>query len=679
MKKLLYLSLLLCSMAHGQLWSGILSGPGVCTTAPSSAAAACAINWSQSGLPSGIPVGTQSGSTITSTGSDQTSAFSSALSSCGGTSSAQKFIQLAAGTFTIAGTITLPSYCTLVGAGANSTFINATGTGSLTTCEPDAGDGDTQQFCLGSGGVSYSPVSITSGATAGSTSLTLASVSGMAIGGYLVVTDTNDSWVTVSGGEGTCNWCDGGFTSNGTRARGQIVEIENISGSVVTISPGLYTAYANTPTVVYTTMTKYAGIENLSITGANNGLGSLVGFNLCAYCFEHNVRETYSANNFVTMAWGYRDQIDSSYFSNSYDHTSGSFDGTVDLIFKTSGSLIQNNIIERGHVGLMMEWGAAGNVVDANFIMAGFDTSNNPADWSPASVNMHGAHPQFNLFENNVGLSTNPDQIWGSSSHNTYFRNWWRGTSPMCSPLTGSAGPVVCSPQGWYTQSGKNSWLMPVYSYAEDISHWSWYDNFVGDIVGSANQQGLPGFSGTPQSNVAILSWTSGGCSSGCRNNGGGSPAATAYNFTFGFGELADDGSGSGCDGGTSPCHSTDAFATSFLYNAYTFTNTTTNCLSGGSSSSCPTSLPASFFLSSKPAFWGSLPWPSIGPDVTGGTGPGGHTSLTQSIPAQACYLGPMGGVDGGTGSPLAYDIGMCASTPPPPVFGSPILTLVSQ
>jgi MYXO-CTERM domain-containing protein len=29
--------------------------------------------------------------------------------------------------------------------------------------------------------------------------------------------------------------------------------------------------------------------------------------------------------------------------------------------------------------------------------------------------------------------------------------------------------------------------------------------------------------------------------------------------------------------------------------------------------------LPASFYLSGKPAFWGSEPWPAIGPDVSGG------------------------------------------------------------
>ena len=49
--------------------------------------------------------------------------------------------------------------------------------------------------------------------------------------------------------------------------------------------------------------------------------------------------------------------------------------------------------------------------------------------------------------------------------------------------------------------------------------------------------------------------------------------------------------------------------------------------------------LPSSFFLSARPTWWrtrwGTPPWPAIGPDVTGGPGPGAHA---YAIPAQICY-----------------------------------------
>jgi hypothetical protein len=47
--------------------------------------------------------------------------------------------------------------------------------------------------------------------------------------------------------------------------------------------------------------------------------------------------------------------------------------------------------------------------------------------------------------------------------------------------------------------------------------------------------------------------------------------------------------------------------------------------------------LPASLYLSGKPAWFGDVAWPPIGPDVTGGTvtGYGGHAN---KIPARLCY-----------------------------------------
>src|SRR5581483_10023420 len=45
--------------------------------------------------------------------------------------------------------------------------------------------------------------------------------------------------------------------------------------------------------------------------------------------------------------------------------------------------------------------------------------------------------------------------------------------------------------------------------------------------------------------------------------------------------------------------------------------------------------LPPSLYLSSKPSFFGSTPWPAIGPDVTSGTETGGHAFR---IPARRCY-----------------------------------------
>ena len=71
--------------------------------------------------------------------------------------------------------------------------------------------------------------------------------------------------------------------------------------------------------------------------------------------------------------------------------------------------------------------------------------------------------------------------------------------------------------------------------------------------------------------------------------------------------------------------------------------------------------LPASFYLSAKPSWWGIMPWPAIGPDVTGGNiaNVGGHAYKN---PAQVCYESVMGGPLNGASAPnpLTFDAASC-------------------
>jgi len=69
--------------------------------------------------------------------------------------------------------------------------------------------------------------------------------------------------------------------------------------------------------------------------------------------------------------------------------------------------------------------------------------------------------------------------------------------------------------------------------------------------------------------------------------------------------------------------------------------------------------LPPSFYLSSKPAFWGSMPWPAVGPDVSGGNvaNVGGHVYLS---PSANCYLNVMSGKTDGSSGGLSFDATQC-------------------
>ncbi|HTF61287.1 MAG TPA: glycosyl hydrolase family 28-related protein [Edaphobacter sp.] len=586
----------LCSRA--QSWSPVLNSSQ-------------AINWSNSGV-GGIPARTTNCASLTS--SATVSQINSALAAC----PSGQTVSLAAGTYSISGSIKVPSNVTLRGAGANSTILNAKGSGG-------------NVINLGTGSVNYNPVSITGGATSGSTSLSLSNPSAVKAGTYLVIAETNNSsFVSANGSEGPCNWCDG-WTSNGSLARGQIVAVTAVSGSTVTISPGLYGAYTNSPIAVPFNMSaSHAGVENLQVYANNTGYNANFEMSACAYCWIKGVESNYTDGDHVDVQWGYRDEVRDSYFSNAYLHQPGQHDSDIDLAYKTSATLVENNIVERTHASIMMEWGAAGNVIAYNYTSGEFDSG--ATNFVIGGVNFHGAHPQFNLLEGNVLTLIYPDSVWGTSSQTTAFRNWVVGTNRVCSPSSGR-GTVSCS--------GSSGHYAFQAARAMQMSYLTTKNNFVGNVVGSSQMQSLTSNSGNTLSQAASVEY----------------PAtrsydSVAYGWSFGYGESSDDGGGSGCSGGSSPCHRAGTSASDFSHG--NFTN------AGGAiswSSGVTQSLPSSFYLSGKPAWWGSLPFPATGPEVSGGSGPGGHS---YGNPAEACYLNVMKGSDGGAGGPFPFNASTC-------------------
>jgi hypothetical protein len=597
--------------AQAQLWSPVLKGSQ-------------AVDWSTSGV-GGIPARATNCANLTS--SATLAQINSALASC----PSGQTVSLGAGTYSITGTINIPSNVTLRGAGANLTILNATG----------GGGGNV--VTLGSGSVPYNPVSITSGASSGSTSLTVGNTSGIKAGMYLAIAETNDpSYVSSSGSEGICSWCDGGWTSTASLARGQIVAVTAVSGTTVTISPGLYSAYANAPVAVPFNMSaSYAGVENLQVYANNTGYGSNFGMSACAYCWVKGVESNYTDGDHVEVYWGYHDEIRDSYFSNAFLHTPGTHDSCIQVALKTSGTLVENNIIERTHQSVILEWGAAGNVVSYNYTMGEFDSGS--TNVVIGGIDFHGAHPQFNLLEGNVLTSIYEDSVWGTSSQTTAYRNWVIGTNRICTPASGR-GTVSCS--------GTNGHYGFQAARAMQMSYLGTKNNFVGNLVGSLQMQSLIGYS-SPMSQTTSVEF----------------PAvrsydAVAYGWTFGYGEASDDSTGTGCAGGTAPCHLAGTSLTDLLHGNYNNIGSSIAWASG-----ITQSLPPSFYLGSKPAWWGSMQFPATGPDVTGGSGPGGHS---YGNPAQACYFNVMQGSDGGAGGPLTFNASTCygtggTTTGPPP------------
>ena len=140
-------------------------------------------------------------------------------------------------------------------------------------------------------------INVTAGASKGSTSLTLASTSGINVGSYIVVTQLNPTdpadgnlLATVSGYTGDCNSCGHDIP---TKVMTQIDKVTNIAGNVLTLDRPLYFDYTNSPQAYHLPMIENVGLENLRVQGMASS-GTTITFkniNLeaCAHCWVHNV------------------------------------------------------------------------------------------------------------------------------------------------------------------------------------------------------------------------------------------------------------------------------------------------------------------------------------------------------------------------------------------------------
>lgn len=571
-----------------------------------------AIDWSNPGV-GGIPARRTLCASLTPSAS--LAQINAALKSC----PSGQTVFLAAGSYSIPGTIWVPSNVTLRGAGANRTILNATGTSG----------GDV--VSMGSDSVPYIPVQIIGGTTAGSTSITVGNAARISAGKYLVIAETNNpSFVSAAGSQANCDWCDG-WTRTGSLARGQIVAVTGVTGNTVRIAPALYSAYTNNPIAVSFNMAEsYAGVEDLQVYANRTGYSASFGMAQCAYCWVKGVESNYTDGDFVEVYWGYRDEVRDSYFSNAFLHQPGAHDTSIHVAYKTSASLFENNIIERARVSFDLGWGAAGNVFAYNYTMGEFIAA--APDAVIGGFRFHGAHPQFNLFEGNIATTLDEDPVWGTSSHTTAFRNWLVGTNRVCSPLNGR-GAVNCSgSNGHYGFQGAR---------AIQISYLGSQNNFVGNLLGSAQMQSLTGYHHAALAQMGFTEYPS--------------PRSyddVAYGWSFGYGSFEDRGTGTGCSGGTSPCHVGGTSSTNFFHGNYNNIDGSTKWTPGVSRA-----LPPSFYLPMKPSWWGPMPFPSIGPDINGGSGPCGHSYGNS---AQYCYRRVMGGSDGGAGGPLVFNAGQC-------------------
>jgi len=632
------LSLLFFSgYSYAQNWSGIL--------APTRA-----VDWSGAGVPGGIPArSTQCGATIAAY-SGSAATINNAIASC----ASGQYVSLGTGTFNLSSGIGFNGHSnvTVRGHGANSTLLVFSGAGagfynSIVSLEPTS---------LNENGTEGNVCDWTAGYAAGTTIITLAncgtttpargSLTNLAVGNVLILdqlneaADTGQIWNcstqgvcanTIQGGaERTDGPCNGAMC---LRSQQQGVVVTNINGSQITVTPPLYMPNWRTgqkPQAWYgSSRISFSGIEDVSLDATNAGANQNILIGNCDRCWVKGVRSIYANRSHVRILFSTRAVIRDNYAYQNQSHASVSYG--AELMGGWS-SLIENNIFQQNTDSEPSCTGPCeGNVIAYNFNIDNVWTQSQ--GWMQAGFYQHAAGDDFNLWEGNIGPGYNSDDVHGTHHFETVFRNYLIGNQAAgC----GSADLNTCTAQTVPVQIYAGSRYMNIIGNV--LGQAGWHNSY--QCVGSASNctngrtsiytMGFTGNSGAVDSSIT------GFClQPACTTHGDYDPQVAAYLMRWGNYDTVN--------------------------NAVRFVNS--EVPSGVSTYGNPVprsqTIPTSFYLSQKPAWWGSVSWPPIGPDVTGGNIPGvsGHAYRT---PAMNCYLNTMGGPAAGTGGVLAFNANTC-------------------
>jgi len=281
--------------------------------------------------------------------------------------------------------------------------------------------------------------------TKDSVNLTTSTTHNWSVGQYLIVdTKTNEGAILPvsnftsagTGGGGANQYATWLGRESGTRPCGQIVKITNVVNSTtVQIDPPLYFSYTNQPQAVRIgPMVEEAGLENLTLDNLDSDAFDTITVFGWVNCWVKNVKLIGAHRRAFWVYNALWSEISGCYLyggvpvGNERDlHYTSDRAYPIFLGPHTSALLITDNISEKLTIGTVcFEGCTSGNVVSYNFVTnIWWRLGEGDSDIIRRFSNlMHGGHPFMNLIEGNFSASgIRADEYWGTSSHFTILRN----------------------------------------------------------------------------------------------------------------------------------------------------------------------------------------------------------------------------------------------------------------
>jgi hypothetical protein len=171
--------------------------------------------------------------------------------------------------------------------------------------------------------------------------------------------------------------------------------------------------------------TDFVGIEDMVLDGANGAVTFGIWFEQTYGSWIKNVTVIRSSNYSVF----FNDSLQCEMRHSRLDVLNhGGTNGAGLLMNTVSGCLIEDNIIRESFPNIEVNHGSSGNVIAYNFLnngngQIGIDTN-------------HGPHNSFNLYEGNVAHNLMSDGYFGGNSEDTLFRNFLHGNGIAGGTLT---------------------------------------------------------------------------------------------------------------------------------------------------------------------------------------------------------------------------------------------------
>jgi hypothetical protein len=209
---------------------------------------------------------------------------------------------------------------------------------------------------------------------------------------------------------------------------GQICQVNQISGNLLTIQPALRKSLtlASQPRIVRMAPVQFAGVECISIErrDTTSQQTSNILLDRAANCWVKGVHSAYCNFGHVTVQNSAHVQVSGSYFHDAFDYGGGGKAYGVVLQFGSSDCLVENNIFKQLRHAMLLQAGPNGNVVSYNYSMQPFWTGTNLPPNAAGDLVLHGNYPYSNLFEGNIVQNIVIDDSHGANGPgNVFFRN----------------------------------------------------------------------------------------------------------------------------------------------------------------------------------------------------------------------------------------------------------------